>query len=107
MPSLISTQPVVLSATSENITIMVDVDELSSCDGVNELSVRAFISNGAQVMSTKLSNFTDTTIMFTSLSPGVYNCSVSIFDRSGPIETRVIPCGTSYGMINNYCNMLL
>ena len=78
---------------------MVDVNERSNCDGVGGLSIRASVTNGTEVISTLQADFADATIMLRSVPPGAYNCSITVQDRIGPIETRVVPCGISYGML--------
>ena len=81
------------SSTSESVSILVNVDEQTSCDGVEGLTITTTLTESDTVVSTQQADFADGIISFRSISAGDYTCSVTVEDETGPIESMQIPCG--------------
>ena len=82
------------SSTSESVSILVNVDEQTNCDGVEGLTITATLTEGTTV-SRQQSDFADGIITFTSTSAGDYTCSVTVEDETGPVESVQIQCTPS------------
>ena len=82
------------SSTSESVSILVNVDEQTNCDGVEGLTITANM-----IASTQQTNYSDTMVTFSSdsISAGDYTCSVTVEDETGPVESVHIPCAVSRG----------
>lgn len=93
MPSLIATLEVT-SLMSNNVSLMVDVNEQSNCDGLDGLTINANIMEGDKIISSKMANFTNITITFLNemIPPGDFICSITIEDETGPIESSNRSC---------------
>ena len=86
------------SSTSESVSILVNVDEQTNCDGVEGLTITATLTEGVidTIVSTQQADSADGIITFRSVSAGDYTCSVTVEDETGPIESMQIPCGGTY-----------
>ena len=84
------------SSTSEtqSVSILVNVDEQTNCDGVERLTITATLTESTTV-STQQTDFADGIITFTSTSAGDYTCSVTVEDETGPVESMQIQCTPS------------
>ena len=82
------------SSTSESVSIQVNVDEQTNCDGVEGLTITATLTESDTIVSTQQVDFADGIITFTSISAGDYTCSVTVEDETGPVESMQIPCGS-------------
>ena len=82
------------SSTSESVSILVNVDEQTNCDGAERLTITANV-----VASTQQTNYSDTMVTFSSdsISAGDYTCSVTVEDETGPVESVYIPCTVNKG----------
>ena len=93
---LLSSLHRIFSSTSENVSILVNVDEQTNCNGVEGLTITATLTDG-NLNSTQQTNYSDTVITFMSVSAGDYTCSVTVEDETGPVESLHIPCTVDEG----------
>ena len=95
VPGLLSSVHHTPSSTSESVSILVNVDEQTNCDGVERLTITATLTEGVidMIVSTQQADFADSIITFKSISAGDYTCSVTVEDETGPVESMQIPCG--------------
>ena len=93
VPSLLSSVHHTPSSTSESVSILVNVDEQTNCDGVERLTITITLTGRDTIVSTQQVDFSDGIITFTSISAGDYTCSVTVEDEIGPVESMQIPCG--------------
>ena len=101
VPSLLSSVHQILSSTSGSVSILVNVDEQTNCDGVEGLTITATLNDGNMTISTQRTNYSDTAITFESISASDYTCSVTVEDETGPVESVHIPCTVDKGEQNN------
>ena len=94
-PDLLSSVHDIPSSTSESVSILVNVDEQTNCNGVERLTITATLTEGNTIVSTQQADFEDGIITFMSISAGDYTCSVTVEDETGPIESVRIPCTLS------------
>ena len=92
----------IFSSTSESVSILVNVDEQTNCDGVEGLTITATLTEGNLIISTQQTHYSDTVITFRSISAGDYTCSVTVEDETGPVESLHIPCKVDEGEQNYY-----
>ena len=95
MPGLLFGVHHIPSSTSESVSILVNVDEQTNCDGVEGLTITATLTDGVidMIVSTEQADFADGIITFRSISAGDYTCCVTVEDETGPVESIQIPCG--------------
>ena len=97
VPGLLSSVHHIRSSISEIVSILVNVDEQTNCDGVEGLTITATLSDRNMIISTQQTNYSDTAITFESISAGDYTCSVTVEDETGPVESVHIPCTVDEG----------
>ena len=94
------------SSTSESVSILVNVDEQTNCDGVEGLTITATLTESDTIVSTQQADFADGIITFRSISAGGYTCSVVVADGSETVESVQIPCRRKFmnffPIIGNY-----
>ena len=94
VPMLLSSLRDITYLAFRRVSIVVNVNERSLCNNVDELTITAIVIEGTRDLATQETvEFADTVITFEFISPGDYTCSVRVEDETGPIEMLQIPCG--------------
>ena len=100
MPGLLFGVYNIPSSTSESVSILVNVDEQTNCDGVEGLTITATLTESDTIVSTQQADFADGIITFRSISAGDYTCTVTVEDETGPVESVHIPITVDESELN-------
>ena len=90
MPSLLSDMST--SWTPEGVAVKVVTNRQVYCG--NRLGITATMSNSSGFFNASAMDYVDGTVVINDigLSPGMYTCTVTVIDRSRPVEYRSTSC---------------